>query len=197
MFNRILNHLEEWLITFLIGAATLVIFFAVAHRFLSGVPWIQDYTVRMNVSWAQELCIYMFVWMAKFGAAYGVRTGIHVGVDVIIRKLTGMPQKVLVMFGLLAGALFTGIVATLGANFVWYMSQTDQVSADLEMPMWIVYLCVPLGSSLMCYRFLQVAWSYSRSGELPHHDHGHVEGIEDVAAVAVPSDQELAHGARK
>lgn len=29
------------------------------------------------MSWAQELCIFMFVWMAKFGAAYGVRTGIH------------------------------------------------------------------------------------------------------------------------
>ena len=78
MLNRFLNHLEEWLITFLIAAATLVIFFAVVHRFLSGVPWIQDYTVKMNVSWAQELCIFMFVWMAKFGAAYGVRTGIHV-----------------------------------------------------------------------------------------------------------------------
>ena len=197
MLNRILNHLEEWLITFLIGAATIVIFLAVAHRFLSGVPWIQDYTVRMNVSWAQELCIFMFVWMAKFGAAYGVRTGIHVGVDVIIRKLTGNPQKMLVLFGLFAGALFTGVVATLGANFVWHMSQTDQVSADLEVPMWIVYLCVPLGTSLMCYRFLQVAFSYMKTGELPHHDHGHVEGIEDVAPVAVPSAQELAHGARK
>ena len=191
MFNRILNHLEEWLITFLIGAATLVIFFAVMHRFLSGVPWIQDYTVKMNVSWAQELCIFMFVWMAKFGAAYGVRTGIHVGVDVIIRKLTGTPQKMLVLFGLFAGAVFTGTVAALGANFVWHMSQTDQVSADLEVPMWWVYLCVPLGSSLMSYRFLQVAFSYLKTGELPHHDHGHVEGIEDVGPLAVPNEQEL------
>jgi len=182
VINRVLNHLEEWLIAFLIGAATIVIFFAVAHRFLSGVPYIQDYTVRMDVSWAQELCIFMFVWMAKFGAAYGVRTGIHVGVDVIIRKLTGKPQRALVLFGLLAGALFTGTVATLGANFVWHMAHTDQTSADLEMPMWIVYLCVPLGSSLMCYRFLQVAWSFLQTGELPHHDHSHVEGIEDDAA---------------
>ena len=182
MINRVLNHLEEWLIAFLIGAATIVIFFAVAHRFLSGVPYIQDYTVRMDVSWAQELCIFMFVWMAKFGAAYGVRTGIHVGVDVIIRKLNGKPQRALVLFGLLAGALFTGTVATLGANFVWHMAHTDQTSADLEMPMWIVYLCVPLGSSLMCYRFLQVAWSFLQTGELPHHDHSHVEGIEDDAA---------------
>ena len=40
-----------------------------------------------DVSWAQELCIYMFIWMAKFGAAYGVRTGIHVGVDVLVNML--------------------------------------------------------------------------------------------------------------
>jgi C4-dicarboxylate transporter DctQ subunit len=180
VINRILNQLEEWLIAFLIGAATLVIFFAVVHRFLSGVPVIQDYTVQLNVSWAQELCIFMFVWMAKFGAAYGVRTGIHVGVDVIVRKLEGKAQRNLILFGLLAGALFTGTVATLGANFVWHIGQTDQVSSDLEIPMWWVYLCVPLGSSLMCYRFLQVAWNFAHGAELPHHDHGHVDGIDDI-----------------
>lgn len=195
MLNRMLNHLEEVLITFLIGAATLVIFLAVTHRYLSGVPYIQDYTVKLHVSWAQELCIFMFVWMAKFGAAYGVRTGIHVGVDVVVRKLTGKPQQMLILFGLLSGALFTGIVAALGANFVWHMAQTDQVSADLEVPMWWVYLCVPLGSSLMSFRFLQVAFSYMKTGELPHHDHGHVEGIEDVGPLAVPNEQEL-KGAR-
>jgi C4-dicarboxylate transporter, DctQ subunit len=182
MVNRFLNHLEEWLIAFLMGSATLVIFFAVVHRFLSGVPFIQDYAVKMHVSWAQELCIFMFVWMAKFGAAYGVRTGIHVGVDVIIRKLTGKNKTALVMFGLLAGATFTAIVGTLGARFVWQMAQTDQVSADLEVPMWIVYLCVPLGSYLMSYRFLQVVASFLKTGELPHHDHGFVEGMEDVNA---------------
>ncbi|MFM9916619.1 MAG: TRAP transporter small permease [Rhizobacter sp.] len=196
MFNKMLNHLEEGLITFLIAAATLLIFLAVAHRYLSGVPYIQDYTVKLHVSWAQELCIFMFVWMAKFGAAYGVRTGIHVGVDVVVRKLTGKPQKLLILFGLLSGALFTGIVATLGANFVWHIAQTDQVSADLEVPMWWVYLCVPLGSSLMSFRFLQVAWSYAHTGELPHHDHGHVEGLDDVAPLAVPSAEQM-NGARR
>lgn len=194
MFNRLLNHLEEALITCLIGAATLVIFLAVVHRFLSGVPWIQDYTVLINVSWAQELCIFMFVWMAKFGAAYGVRTGIHVGVDVVIRKLSGRPQQLLVLFGLLAGALFTGVVAAIGSNFVWHIAHTDQVSTDLELPMWWVYLCIPLGTSLMCCRFLQVAVSFMQTGELPHHDHGHVEGIEDVGPLTLPPT--ISNGAR-
>ena len=179
MINRFLNNLEEWLIAFLMGSATIVIFLAVLHRYFSGVPYIQDYLVKLNVSWAQELCIFMFVWMAKFGAAYGVRTGIHVGVDVIIRTLDGAKRRALILFGLGAGALFTAIVGTLGANFVWHMAHTDQVSSDLEVPMWIVYMCVPLGSYLMSFRFLQVAFNFFKTNELPHHDHGHVDGLSD------------------
>jgi C4-dicarboxylate transporter DctQ subunit len=89
-----------------------------------------------------------------------------------------------VVFGLLAGATFTAIVGTLGAMFVWRMSQTEQTSADLEVPMWIVYLAVPLGSYLMCFRFLQVTVHFLRTGDLPKHDHTYVEGLEDEIAAA-------------
>jgi C4-dicarboxylate transporter DctQ subunit len=192
------------------GAATLVIFAAVLHRFLSGVPYVQDFTIRLDVSWAQELCIYMFVWMAKFGAAYGVRHGTHVGVDVLVRKLPKEKAKWLILFGLLCGALFTVIVGTLGARFVWengfhyalyhrFGFDTGDVpegptSPDLEIPTWIAYSCVPLGSYLMCFRFLQVAWRFVRTGEVPHHEHGHVEGIDEApvdANVTVPGVREL------
>ena len=197
MINRFLNHIEEWIIATLMASATVVIFLAVLHRFLSGVPYIQDYAVKLHVSWAQELCIFMFVWMAKFGAAYGVRTGIHVGVDVILRKLTGKSKTALVLFGLLAGATFTGLVGALGSNFVWEMSHTDQTSSDLELPMWIAYLCLPLGSFLMSFRFLQVAVSFFKTGKLPHHDHGHVEGLEDVYANDLVAGTPSEAGARK
>jgi C4-dicarboxylate transporter, DctQ subunit len=180
---KVLDHLEEWVITFLMGAATVVIFAAVAHRYASGIALggIQDALIKVNMSWAQELCIYMFVWMAKFGAAYGVRAGIHVGVDVLVNRLPPPWRHKTVLFGLLAGAAFTATVGTLGANFVWEIGHTDQVSSDLEAPMWIVYLAVPLGSYLMCFRFLQVAWNFVRTGDVPHHDVTHVEGIDDLA----------------
>jgi C4-dicarboxylate transporter DctQ subunit len=123
--------------------------------------------------------------MAKFGAAYGVRTGIHVGVDVLINSLPNRTRRMYVLFGLLSGALFTIVVGTLGAHYVWAIGHTDQVSADLEAPLWIVYLCIPLGSYLMCFRFLQVAWAFHKTGELPHHDHGHVEGLETVTPIDI------------
>ena len=197
MINKALDHLEELLVTFLMGAATLIIFVSVLHRYMAGVdiPGLQDWLLTLNFGWAQELCIIMFVWMAKFGAAYGVRTGIHVGVDVLINRLDDSMRSKFIIFGLLAGALFTGIVGVLGAQFVWENgahyaifswlgvdtgdNYEGPTTPDLEWPTWMVYSAIPLGTSLMCYRFLQVAWAFVKTGELPHHDHGHVEGLEE------------------
>ena len=94
------------MIASLIAAATLLIFVAVVQRYLVGVPLLYPIFYDINLTWAQELCIYMFVWMAKFGAAYGVRTGIHVGVDVVVNMLQPKHRMKVVMFGLLCGALF-------------------------------------------------------------------------------------------
>ena len=186
---KFLDHLEEWLIAFLMGAATLLIFVAVMHRYAAGlaIPGVQDALLKLDLSWAQELCIYMFVWMAKFGAAYGVRTGIHVGVDVLINRLPGRTRKAYVLFGLAAGALFTGIVGTLGATFTWDIAHTDSTSPDLEIPKWIVYLCIPLGSYLMCFRFLQVSWAFWKTGGLPKHNAADVDGIEAPLPGDVPA----------
>ena len=74
MISRALDHLEEWLIATLIAAATAVIFFAVLHRYGTGlsidfakwaklhhlplVPTVMDgiysWLAGMDVSWAQE-----------------------------------------------------------------------------------------------------------------------------------------------
>ena len=195
--NKLLDRLEEFIIAALMAVATVVIFISVVHRYASGyeIPVVQDWLLDMNFGWAQEFCIILFVWMAKFGAAYGVRTGIHVGVDILINKLSGSSRAALINIGLLCGVVFTGLIGIFGALFVWengmaYETLTlfgrdtgdffeGPTTPDLEWPTWIVYSAVPLGSFLMCYRFLQVMVSFARTGELPTHDHGHVEGLDE------------------
>ena len=172
MFFRILDRLEEILIASLIAAATLVIFVAVVQRYAVGISWLYPIFYHINLTWAQELCIYMFVWMAKFGAAYGVRTGIHIGVDVLVANVGATAQRRLISAALSLGAAFTAVIAAVGTRWVLFIRDTGQVSPDLEWPMWIVYLCIPLGSALMCYRFLQVLARYRRTGELPKPQHG-------------------------
>ena len=205
MLDRILDRLEEWIIATLIAAATIITFIAVVHRYgasnsavlgawasARGLTWLSfiadevyEGLTSINLSWAQELATYMFVWMAKFGAALGVRTGIHVGVDVFVDRLSPRTRKPVIVFALLCGALFTGVIGTLGAVYV-YELDADQVSQELEWPSWMIYLCIPLGSYLMCFRFLQVAWRFLRTGVVPHHGHGtevHPEGIPRTEAI--------------
>ena len=210
MLLRILDHLEEWLITTLMGAATLLIFVAVAHRYAAAAHYpaalqpIQDWLLTINLSWAQELCIYMFIWMAKFGAAYGVRHGTHVGVDTLVRALPPQKARYVTLLGLAGGALFTAVVGTMGAKFVWdnglhyallhalHMDPGDlpegPTSPDLEIPTWIPYACIPVASYLMCFRFLQVMWAFWRTGELPHHEVAHVEHLDEATPVDTPAE---------
>ena len=193
------------------AGATALIFVAVLHRYGAGVSidlakWatthgipvvptvlraIYSWLASLDLSWAQELCIFMFIWMAKFGAAYGVRTGIHVGVDVLVNMLPTNSRKRVILFALLCGAFFTGTIATFGFSFVGEMFKTGQQSYDLEAPMWVVYSAIPLGSGLMCFRFLQVSWWYYLTGELPHHSEASVEGVAESAALHPATD---AHG---
>jgi C4-dicarboxylate transporter, DctM subunit len=205
LLNKLLNHLEEWLIATLIALATTIVFVAVLHRYgtsnsIDFAKWLEAHgaafasppfraayrwLASLDVSWAQELTIYLFIWMAKFGAAYGVRTGIHVGVDVLVMRMAPERAKKVILFGLLSGALFTAVIANFGAHFAWSVFESGTRSNDLEVRMWIVYMAIPLGSSLMCFRFLQVAWHFWRTGGLPHHDVSHVEGV-DAGAEQAP-----------
>lgn len=195
--SKIIDRLEEIIISVLMAVSTIIIFVAVVHRYASGwaIPGVQDWLLSLHFGWAQELCIILFVWMAKFGAAYGVRTGIHVGVDVLVNKMQDKPRAVMVQLGLACGVLFTALIGVFGALFVWENGMAYETlslfggdvgdfyegptTPDLEWPTWMVYAAVPLGSFLMCFRFLQVMVSFARTGDLPSHDHGHVEGLDE------------------
>ncbi|TPE52113.1 TRAP transporter small permease [Amaricoccus solimangrovi] len=199
MLLRILDRFEEILISVLMALAVALIFVAVLHRFSIGfaadlvgwarayeLPWLMDFARStfkainsIKLTWAQEACIYLFVWMAKFGAAYGVRIGIHVGVDILSDRLRGPAKTIITVIAMSGGILFTAIIAWIGAEFVWHVRAGGQTSPDLEMPMWIIYLAVPLGSALMCFRFIQALWIYLRTGEIAHHDLASVEGVRE------------------
>ncbi len=207
---KIIDRLEEIIISTLMAVATLVIFVSVVHRYGSGfdIPGVQDWLLSIDMGWAQEFCIILFVWMAKFGAAYGVRTGIHVGVDLIINRLSEKPRRAMILLGLACGVLFTAVIGVFGADFIWengmaYSTLTTfgmdvgdryegPITPDLEWPTWAVYAAVPLGSFLMCFRFIQVMVKFAGTGELPTHDHGHVEGLEEGEQLTIGEAIEIA-----
>lgn len=201
MFLRLLDRFEEILISVLMAAAVVLIFVAVVHRFSIGfaadlvgyarahdMPGLQDLARQafkainaIKLTWAQEACIYLFVWMAKFGAAYGVRTGIHVGVDILVERLEGKARRTMTTIAMTGGVIFTAILTWIGTDFVYHVYHGGQTSPDLELQMWVIYLAVPVGSALMCFRFVQALYWFRTTGFVAHHDHGAVDGLEDEA----------------
>ena len=201
MSLRILDRFEEILISALMATAVVLIFVAVVHRFSIGfaadlvsyarandMAWLQSAARSafksinaIKLTWAQEACIYLFVWMAKFGAAYGVREGIHVGVDILVERLSPPNRRIITIIAMSGGVLFTAIVTLIGTDFVWHVQHGGQTSPDLEIQMWLIYLAVPLGSALMCFRFIQALYLFATTGFIAHHDHGAVDGLEDEA----------------
>ena len=183
---KFLDHLEEWIIATLMGAATLVIFVAVVHRYVSGlpIPGVQDSLIKLNTSWAQELCIYMFVWMAKFGAAYGVRTGIHVGVDVLINRMNA-PWRRQVRRLRPAGRRRLHRHRRHPGRHLRLAHVADR--PDLGRPGNADVDRLPGGAARLLPDVLPLpagAGAFLRTGELPKHDHAHVEGLEDEIAAA-------------
>jgi len=83
MFSRIVNGLEEAIISLLLASMTLLVFVEVVLRFGFGTGLI----------WAQELTLHLSAWMVLFGASYGVKVGSHIGVDALIRILPPLVRR--------------------------------------------------------------------------------------------------------
>ena len=147
MFDRIDRYLELFSTTVMIitmSVATLVAFFNVVLR----------YAFNMSLTWAGELTSYLFIWSALFGAAYGFKIGMHLGVTIIIQKLKPLAAKFLLSISLLIILTYLVALIVWGYDFCVFNYELEQVSIDLELPFWIIYLCVPISMSIASYQVI-------------------------------------------
>lgn len=77
-----------------------------------------------------------------------------------------LPQNIQHIFYALAqfvAAIFCGFCTWAGWEATQLVIQTSQKSIAMLMPMWIVYISVPLGCLLMAIRFLVAGINYLRN----------------------------------
>jgi len=95
------------------------------------------------------------VGAAMVGAAAGVKSGIHIGIDVWVRRFPPPVFKAVLLFGLGVSGLFTAAVTWLGVELVLFSMGTGQVTAEMLIPRWIPYSSVPVGMGLMTLHLAQ------------------------------------------
>ena len=107
-----------------------------------------------GIYWAEEVTRYVSVWVVFLGAGLGVRFGIHLNVDLFTAALPAGAQRALVILSLLLMLIFETILVYYGTQLT--ISNYDQQSASLRLPMAYAYGAIPVGGALMLFETLRL-----------------------------------------
>ncbi|MEQ9327366.1 MAG: TRAP transporter small permease, partial [Rhodospirillales bacterium] len=166
----IVDGIEESLIALLLGLMTLITFANVIAR----------YVFNSNILWALETTVFLFAWLVLLGASYCVKKNAHLGVDVLLAALPAGPRK-LVCLVAVACCLAFCILLLIGSWQYWLPFVGKQVWYEVndipmpdflrfiepllnageayeKIPRFIPYFALPLGVSLLTYRFIQAGY---------------------------------------
>ncbi len=105
--------------------------------------------VLPGLFWAEEVTRYSSIWMVFIAAAIALRRGLHLGVDIFVLLLQPAVRRIVTVAGLLLILFFECVVVYYGS--IMTVSNMDQMSSALKMPMGWPFLALPVGGLLMAY----------------------------------------------
>lgn len=138
-FWKVVYHgLEEYLMIFLTIVLTLVIFLQVIFRYLVGAP----------LYWPEEMARYCFVFCTFLSLGYCMKNNVSLKVDLLVNKLPQKQQKYVEIARLVLTMLLYGYFCYYSVEFVQNAIESGQTTAALELPVYLLYMIVPVGFAL-------------------------------------------------
>tara|TARA_R110002020_G_scaffold70100_26_gene182030 strand:+ start:2262 stop:2795 length:534 start_codon:yes stop_codon:yes gene_type:complete len=122
------------------------------------------YVINSPLVWAEELARYLLVWCTMIGSSLAVRESRHIVID-FAPVLFGPRSIGLFRLVSLTGILvFCGVIIFYSLPFVQRVQEMNQLSPSLEIPMWWVYLALPVGAAASSLRAVQQIYLQLRYG---------------------------------
>ena len=139
-----LNRVLEVILIMLLGVMVLNVSWQVFSRYVLANP----------SSFTDELARYLMIWLGVLGTAYVSGKRLHVAIDILHSQLSLSSQKTMqkVIFSIVILATF--LIFIIGGSRLVYLSYLlGQKSAALQIPLYLVYVCVPLsGACIIFYK---------------------------------------------
>jgi TRAP-type C4-dicarboxylate transport system permease small subunit len=139
-----LNRVLEFILIMLLSIMVLNVSWQVFSRYVLGNP----------SSFTDELARYLMIWLGVLGTAYVSGKRLHVAIDILHSQLSLSSQKTMqkVIFSIVILATF--LIFIIGGSRLVYLSYLlGQKSAALQIPLYLVYVCVPLsGACIIFYK---------------------------------------------
>jgi TRAP-type C4-dicarboxylate transport system permease small subunit len=141
--DSFLAGLEEQLCKWLMAVMTLIVFFGVVLRYGFNYP----------LGWTDEAAKICFTWIVFLGGVIGVRRGIHISINVVVKYLPLAPRKVLNLIGDLSIGLLLVVIIFYGIRL---SAMTSRIKTPiLEISLVFVYGAAPAAALLMLYHHLK------------------------------------------
>ncbi|WP_428241554.1 TRAP transporter small permease [Gynuella sp.] len=172
LFPNFMARLEENLLVLVISSIMCVSFGQVIARYGFNAGW----------SAALEFNTIAFSWLILLGMSYGIKTGIHLGVDIVLNRVPRPAAKALSLLGALAAMMYGLIlldsawVAAMGVDVkggaIEYWAKMYKINIGAEelrypeyiqqmfdvkprVQRWLLLVILPIGLSLLVYRSWQ------------------------------------------
>jgi C4-dicarboxylate transporter DctQ subunit len=148
--DRSLNKIED-------GVVTIGIFLTVVITFGNVVA---RYLFRAGSGWPEESVRYLMIWISFIGMGIGIRTQSHIVVDFFVEKVFGHhnPKRTRVnRMGYSVACFFSLFLFVSSLVLTLKVFEQGQISAGLEIPMWIAYAMLPVATFLSTLRYLLIA----------------------------------------
>ena len=151
----------KYLLSLIVNISKAIAAFGIAAGVaLAFVNVVARYALDSSLSWASELTIYLFLWSTFFGAAYCFKKDAHIAVDVFLAKAPPKVQKILTLITLVISAIYVGAIAYFGYQYVLLYIDLGEMSVDLDIPLWIPYVVVPISFAfsavIIAYKIIEV-----------------------------------------
>jgi C4-dicarboxylate transporter DctQ subunit len=123
------------------------------------------YVLGTSFAWFEEGGRYLGILITFLGAAIGVRKGSHFAMDLLLTFVNPKLARTLkVCIGLLSGAIM-GIVAFYGLKVALRNYEYENTTAALQLPMYLIYLPIPLFALVMAIRFVKSSYTALKAEE--------------------------------
>lgn len=143
IISSIIGHINQKI-------AVMGIFLGVAIAFTNVVA---RYVFDASLVWATEMTIFVFLWSIFFGAAYCFKKDAHIAVTVVLDNVSSRWAKAMLLISHTITLIFLVAVSYYGYEYLLLVIDLDERSIDLwDMPMWIIYLVVPISFAFGAYR---------------------------------------------
>jgi C4-dicarboxylate transporter, DctQ subunit len=148
MLGRVINHLEEGIISLLLVTMTLIVFVEIVLRYVFGV----------GLLWAEEVTLHMSGWLVLFGASYGVKVGCHINVDTIVRLMPSKWQRIVTLVAVALALVYCALILEGSWVYLEKLVKYGVKMQDVPIPKYVAHSILLIGFVLIAVRLLQLGW---------------------------------------